>query len=424
MKNIRWILLATAVLVLAILACGPSEETPAPEVQPTAEEIQPTAEEVQPTAEAQPTLPPADTPEPKPQGSTLEITNDSGMEVWYVYLSSREMDHWGEDWLENDVIGPGQTYIIEGIPEGHYDVKAEDQDQEEIEVWWDVDFAGEMTWTIAGMGSLEVINESGDTIYYLYISPSDSTTWGDDWLIDDVIDAGASYMVNNIPRGTYDIKAADSDDDSIEMVHNVDLQGQKNWTVVGLTLLPDNAVLRFEDDFSDNRNNWGLNQETENVFYTSPANGEYCILIKNENVTGWEWYETFRPDEFVAEIACYVEGAEDATCGLGFGPDGDNLYWFETAASSQEFALFLLKDGEWQDNLVEWTVSRNIDPDGTNYLSMERVRGVVYLYANGVLMGQVNSDLFPTGRIGIGGSTYNQGNVTVCMDNLRVWRLE
>ena len=346
------------------------------------------------------------------------------MEVWYVYLSSSEMDHWGEDWLENDVIGPGETYIIEGIPQGHYDVKAEDQDQEEIEVWWDVDFEGEMTWTIAGMGSLEVINNSGDTIYYLYISPSDSTTWGDDWLIDDVIDAGASYMVNNIPRGTYDIKAADSDDDSIEMVHNVDLQGQKNWTVVGVILLPDNAVLRFEDDFQDNRNSWGLNEETENVLYTSPANGEYCILIKNENVTGWEWYEPFRPDEFVAEIACYAEGAEDATCGLGFGPDGDNLYWFEIAASSQEFALFLLKDGEWQDNLVAWTVSRNIDPDGTNYLSMERLRGVVSLYANGVLMGQVNSDLFPTGRIGIGGSTYNQGNVTVCMDNLRVWRLE
>jgi len=48
----------------------------------------------------------------------------------------------------------------------------------------------------------------------------------------------------------------------------------------------------------------------------------------------------------------------------------------------------------------------------------------VSLYVNAVLVGQVNSDRFPTGRLGIGGSTYDQGNATVCMDTLRVWRLE
>jgi hypothetical protein len=66
----------------------------------------------------------------------------------------------------------------------------------------------------------------------------------------------------------------------------------------------------------------------------------------------------------------------------------------------------------------------NIDPTGSNYLSMERVGGVVFVYVNGVLVGQVNSDRFPTGRVGIGGSTYEQGGATVCLDNLRVWRLE
>jgi hypothetical protein len=55
---------------------------------------------------------------------------------------------------------------------------------------------------------------------------------------------------------------------------------------------------------------------------------------------------------------------------------------------------------------------------------MERVEGVVSLYANGVLVGQVNSDRFPTGRVGLGGSTYNEPNATVCLDNLRVWRME
>jgi len=410
MKNIHRIVLAASVLVLVVLACGPSGETPTSEVQPT--------------PEVKPTLPPPDTPTPAPQGATLEITNDSGVEVWYVYLSPSKADQWGEDWLEDHVVKDGQTYAIEGIPEGIYDVRAEDENQEVIEVWWNVDFEGKMTWTVVGLSSLEVINESGGKIAYLYISPSDSTTWGDDWLGEDMIDAAASYVVGDIPRGTYDIKAADQDGDSVEMVYSVALSGQKSWTVVGQIALPDNAVLRFEEDFHDNRNNWGLDVESEDVFYMRPANGEYCILIKSDNFTAWEWYEPFRPDEFVAEVACHVEGAEDASCGLGFGPDGDNLYWFEVSAYDQTFALFLLEDGAWQDNLVEWTVSKNISPSEANYLSLERVEGVVSLYINGVLVGQVDSDRFPTGRIGLGGSTYSQGGATVCLDDLRVWRLE
>jgi hypothetical protein len=410
-KNIRWILLVTAVLAAVTLACGPTGGG-----TPVAEE--------KPTAEPKPTLPPADTPAPEPQGATLEITNDSGVDVWYVYLSPSKADDWGDDWLGDYVIGDGETYTIVGIPEGVYDVKAEDADNEVIEVAWEEEFEGQMTWTITGLASLEVINESEDTIAYLYISPSDSTTWGDDWLGDDVIGAGTSYVVGGIPRGTYDVQAADLEEESVEVVYNVDLSGQHTWTVVGKVLLPGNAVLRFEDDFSDNRNNWGDPQEGEDVFYMPPADGEYCILIKPSQFTAWEWYEPFRADEFVAEVACAVDGAEDPSCGLGFGPDGDNLYWFEVSPFDQTFALFLLEDGAWQDKLVDWTVSRNIDPDGTNYLSMERVGGIVSLYVNGVMVGQADSDRFPTGRIGIGGSTYEEDHATICLDDLRVWRLE
>jgi hypothetical protein len=410
MKNIRRILLAGVVLALVVLACGPSGETPAPEMEPT--------------VEVKPTLPPVDTPAPAPQGATLEIINNSGTELWYVYLSPGQADQWGEDWLGDHRIGDGETYVIEGIPEGTYDVKAEDENQEVVETWWNVDLGGKVTWTIVGLGSLEVINESDDTVAYLYISPSDSTSWGDDWLGGDMIQVGTSYVVDGIPRGVYDVKAADLDGNAVEILYNVSLYGQKTWTAVGKTPLPDDAVLRFEDDFQDNRNNWGLDTEDENVFYMRPADGEYCILIKSDNFTAWEWYEPFRTDEFVAEVACHLEGAEDASCGLGFGPDGDNLYWFEVSPFDQTFALFLLEDGTWQDTLVDWTVSRNIDPGGTNSLSMERVSGVVYLYVNGVFVGQVDSDRFPTGRVGLGGSTYEQGDGTVCLDNLRVWRLE
>jgi len=409
MKDIRWIAVAAAVLVLAGLACGGGDgETPTVVVE-----------------EAPPTVMPTDTsePEPKPEGARLEITNDSGMAVWYVYISPADADEWGEDWLGDNVIGDGETYTIEGIPEGVYDVKAEDENHEEIAVVWEADVEGDLTWDITGLSSFEVINDSDDAIYYLYIASSDSTTWGDDWLGDDTIEAGGSYVVSDVPRGAYDIKAADEDGDSVEVVYNIALPEKSSWTVVGKTPLPGNAVLRFEEEFEDNRNNWG-NSETENVFYMNPANGEYCILIKSDNFTAWEWYEPFRTDEFVADVACHLDGAEDASCGLGFGPDGDNIYWYEVSPSDQTFALFLLEDGSWQDNLIDWTISKNISPSETNYLSMEQVEGVVSVYVNSVLIGQIDSDRFPEGRIGLGGSTYSEGNATVCLDNLRVWRLE
>jgi len=413
LRNLRFVWLAMTVLVVATLACG-GEKTLTPEKTSTPAPS-PTREEAQP---------PQPTPVPTQEMPSLEITNNSGTDVVYVYLSPSQADRWGEDWLQGHVIHHGETYTIAEIPAGTYDVKAEDENQEVIETWWNVEFDGKMMWTILGVASLEVINDSPDTITDLYISPTEDETWGETWLSADVIDPGETYVVGSIPRGTYDIKATDAAGDSIEMIFNVSVAGQKTWNVVGRALLPDNAVLRFEEQFEDNRNNWGLDVEDEDVFYRRPANGEYCILIKSDQFTAWEWYEPFRTDEFVAEVSCRTEGPEDATCGLGFGPDGDNLYWFEVSASNQTFALFLLEDGAWQDPLIEWTPSVNISPVGPNTLSLERVGGVVSVFANGVLVGQVDSDRFPTGRVGIGGSTYNQGNATVCLDDLRVWRLE
>lgn len=415
MKNMRLVWLAAAVLILVALACGGGEEATTPETPPT--------------SEAPPTMMPTNTPKSAPpteapEGASIEITNESGEAIWYVYLSSSKSDDWGEDWMGDDVILDGQTHTIVGIPEGIYDVMAADENGDEIEVYWDVELEGETTWSISGLVSLEVINDTADTIGYLYISPADSDTWGDDWLGDDVIPAGETYTVGNIPPDVYDVKAKDLDDEFVEAIYNVTLDGMDSWTVIGKTYLPSNTMLRFEDEFEDNRNNWGSDTEGENVYYMRPANGQYCILIKINNQAGVEWYEPFTTDEFVAEVACTIEGADDATCGLGFGPDVDNIYWLEVSPNEQGYALFLREDGEWKNNLVDWTMSKNILPSDTNYLRLERVEGIVSLYVNSVLVDQADGSRFPTGRVGIGGSTYDTPNVTVCLDNLRVWRLE
>ncbi len=273
----------------------------------------------------------------------------------------------------------------------------------------------------AGGATLEVTNDSEAVITELFISPVTSATWGENWL-QTPLEVGESQTILDIPEDTYDIQAGNPEAEATETLYNVLLEGDNTWTVVGTATVPEDAELRFEDDFSDNRNAWGELDDGD-INYRAPANGEYCIDIRVAEMTAWEWYEPFRTDEFFAEVKCTVDPGTDASCGLGYGADGDNLVWYETDASTQGYALFLLEDDAWQTPLIDWTDDQHISPDGENYLGMGRLGNTLYLYVNGVLIDIVETDLFADGRIGIGGATYTDPNVTVCLDELRVWQL-
>ena len=423
MQQRNKLLLVFSILVLLSLACSipgrstPVPVTPMPDVPKTEETKEP---EPTDTPEAQPTP----TSIPKSKASTIEITNVSGQDIGFLFIAASDEDDWGDDWLNGDTIADGETYQITGIPDGVYDMQANDMENFVIQEIWSVEVKGNFAWTVNLDVALEIYNYSTETIAEIYIAPSDSDTWGDDWLAGDEIAVDDFYYFTGMDTGLYDIKAVDADEDVIETVYNFSIEGPYYLDIVGKTLLPDNAVLRFEDDFADNRNSWGQS-ENDDVRYNPPANGEFCIDIKTDNLTAWEWYEPFRPDEFVAEVACYIsDDSLDSTCGLGFGPDGDNLYWFEVSPEYQTYTLNLLLNDEWQDNLIPWTDSYNIYPGGWNYLSLERLDGYVSVFINGVQVGGVESDHFPTGRIGVGGSTYDESNITICLDDLRVWRME
>ncbi len=271
--------------------------------------------------------------------------------------------------------------------------------------------------------SLEITNESDEVIAAVYISPSDSDSWGENWLEGVVIGPGDTYTINGIPSGVYDIRPANEEDEGLGTLYSVELTDESTWAVQGMAGLPDNAQVRFSDDFSDNRNKWGAAGELDYAHYIPPTDGEFCILVKDEQRLVWEWYEPFRTDEFFAEVKCTLDNV-NGDCGLGFGPDGDNLYWFNVHPMNQMFSLQLLQDNAWQDDLIERTSSHYISPDGVNYLALGRVDNVVSVYVNGTLIGRVENDLFPTGRVGIGGATYDEANVMVCLDDLMVWQLQ
>jgi hypothetical protein len=422
-------------LVIFSLACRPLVSQLQPTAEPTLVPAQPTIEVVEVVATSAPatveaTTPPmptrvsaAPTATPRPKGGGLEIINDTDQDIWYLYLSPTDHNEWGEDRLGGDIIPAGESYVVTGIVSGEYDVQARNAYDESIQTAWALEVSTTAVWRVTAQSVLEVTNASDTVIGMLYLSPVDSDSWGQDILGADVIPIDGSYMVYDIQPGSYDVRAEDVDGALIEAIYNVYLDGDHYWNVVGMDTLPTNAVLRFEEDFSSNRNNWGLSSPSGALF-RPPANGEFCIDIIENNMTAWEWYEPFRPDQFVAEVSCVVDAYTDASCGLGFGPDAQNLYWFEISPNDQTFALFLLLNGSWEPALIPWTTSKNITPQGWNYLSLERVNGVVSAFINGVLQGEIDSNYFPTGRIGLGGSTYDEAYVTICMDNLRVWRLE
>jgi hypothetical protein len=65
-------------------------------------------------------------------------------------------------------------------------------------------------------GSLKIVNESGDAVCFVYISPAGSGDRGNDQLGEEnVIEAGGVHTINNIPPGTYDIWVDDCNQETI-----------------------------------------------------------------------------------------------------------------------------------------------------------------------------------------------------------------
>jgi serine/threonine protein kinase len=278
----------------------------------------------------------------------------------------------------------------------------------------------------AQAAQVAVSNRTGQQITGIYVVPVKASAWGSN-LLDGAISSSGSRTLAGFERGMYDLRAVNADGETVEALYNVSLAlGERfAWRVDGPRALPANAVLRYEDDFNDNANSWGDSGDSDTVTYTTPQNGKFCLTIKRENYMAWEWYEPFRTSEFVAEVTCVVEETETTSCGMVYGPDGDNFYWYKVAAGEQQYVLQLQEDDVWQDKLVDWTTSAYINPGGTNRLRMALSDDMLALYINGMLLDEVPAGHFTEqGRIGIGGSAHSTPDVTICFNELRVWRLE
>ncbi len=222
MKNKWFVLLAALMLILGTTACGGGDETP---------------------TEA-PTEAPTEEPTQASGGDTvaIEIVNNTGGDIWYVYISPSTESTWGNDLLGANIIPNGESFTLD-MPANTYDMRAEDSDHNEIETLWQVEVNGDYTWTVVGPAtggttgegdlSLEIVNNSGQDIWFAYVSPSSSSEWGSDQLGANIIPNGESFTITGIAPGTYDLKAEDSSHNVIATEMGVDIQEDMTWTISG-----------------------------------------------------------------------------------------------------------------------------------------------------------------------------------------------
>jgi hypothetical protein len=82
----------------------------------------------------------------------------------------------------------------------------------------------------ASAGTVEIVNDTGGwDIYYIYISPTSSDSWGSDWLGSEILYDG-EYVIYDVSNGYYDMKIVDEDGDEY-IRYGVDVYGDYVWYV-------------------------------------------------------------------------------------------------------------------------------------------------------------------------------------------------
>jgi hypothetical protein len=79
--------------------------------------------------------------------SDLVIRNQSHWDIHRIYISSTDTESWGEDQLDDDILGSGQTLTLHGVGCDYYDVKLVDEDGDACELR-NVKLCSDKVWTI------------------------------------------------------------------------------------------------------------------------------------------------------------------------------------------------------------------------------------------------------------------------------------
>lgn len=163
---------------------------------------------------------------------SVSVLNRTGYDIYYLYISPGTADSWGDDVLGDDVLLDGD---VVSIPLNKFsdicsfDVKAVDQDDDSYIKWeFDACSRGKIIFTLDdlydeegggdGIQDFTILNETGFSIYHIYVSPDYADDWEEDLLGDtEVLMDGETFDVSFSGYGdhcTFDVRLVDNEGDT------------------------------------------------------------------------------------------------------------------------------------------------------------------------------------------------------------------
>ncbi len=181
-----------------------------------------------------PTSTPRPTDVPKVNVS-LKVINETQSSLCYLLVAPSD-EEFKKEYLNGETIDPGESHTFSGFEVGEYNVKVHNCDKNMVNALYYVDMDQElMTWTIVD-ATLQIVNESSQSMCEIYVSPSSApeSAWGPSQLdreAGEVLEQGM-YVDFSLAKGKWDIRLVPCDE-SVDSITEIGLkvEGELTYTI-------------------------------------------------------------------------------------------------------------------------------------------------------------------------------------------------
>jgi len=157
-------------------------------------------------------------------GPTITIRNLSQVDVHYVYISRSEENVWGDDRLgDQGILEAGTAWQFE-VPDGTYEVSADNADGITVERWGDVKASAELRLGENADATIEVVNSTGECVCELFVGGYNLLARGEE------ISPGDRRILL-VASGTYDLSADSCDGTATIARQQVKVSNKFSWVL-------------------------------------------------------------------------------------------------------------------------------------------------------------------------------------------------